>query len=123
MSLSNMSEGQQADLKVELQSLMPMNSMIMDMWGWDLHFEDHAFDDCFFEVAFGSEKLALEKAPYLKDDVLKWIDEYKMDYAQEMYNKNDFEKWIYDECVKFIKEWRANILASGIMSKILLNQQ
>ena len=123
MSLSNMSEEQQADLKVELQSLMPMNSMIMDMWGWDLHFEDHTFDDCFFEVAFGSEELALEQALYLKDDVLKWIDEYEMDYAQESYKENDSEKWVYDECVKFIKEWRANILASGIMSKILLNQQ
>lgn len=45
----------------------------------------------------------------LKDDILGWIDEYGMDYNQDGFAAGEFEKYVYDQCVEFMKRWRRNI--------------
>jgi hypothetical protein len=97
------------ELKYALNKLMPLGTMVTDMWDWDIHFENRTFNDTYFDVAFGPEEYAIEQAMFLKEDMLAWIDEFNMDYAQYELGK-EFEDWLYEQCVEFIKGWRSNIV-------------
>ena len=100
-------------LRDVLREFMPLDTMVTDMWDWDIHFEDRAFEDTYFDISLGPEEFAIEQAEFLKEDLLAWIDEYGIDYAQEQGDKQEeFENWVYDNCVKFIKGWRLNIVKS-----------
>jgi hypothetical protein len=83
--------------------------MVTDMWDWDIHFEDSTFEDCFFDVALGPEDFALALADNLKDDILDWIEEYGMDYAQDEFEGDEFDEYILRHCRDFILRWRNNI--------------
>lgn len=98
-------------LKDKLRELMPLDTLITGMWDWDLHFEDTTFEDSFFEVALGPEENAFKDVEYLQEDLLRWIDEYGMDYAQDQFSDEEFEQLIYDQCVEFIQKWRSNIVS------------
>lgn len=97
------------ELKYALNRLMPLDSIVIDMWDWDIHFEDRTFKDTYFDVALGPEEYAIEQAMFLKEDMLAWIDEFCIDYAEEEWGE-DFEDWVYEQCVEFIKGWRSNII-------------
>ena len=96
--------------KDALRELMPLDTVVTDMWDWDLHFEDTTFKESYFDIAMGREDHALSEAECLKEDILRWIDEYGMDYAQEQYSEGQFEEWILGQCREFIIKWRLNIL-------------
>lgn len=96
--------------KDTLRELMSLDTMVTDMWDWDIHFEDTTFEDSYFDIALGREDYALSEAENLKEDILGWIDEYGMDYAQEQYSDGQFEEWILEQCREFIIKWRLNIL-------------
>lgn len=95
-------------MKEKLIELMPLNHMVMDLWDWDIHFEEITFDDL-VEVVTGSEDYAIEQAKLLAEDFLRWIDEYGMDYDQENWPEGKFEDWIKEECIAFIKDWRLKV--------------
>jgi hypothetical protein len=97
-------------VRAALRELMPLDTIVTDMWDWDLHFEDTTFEDTYFDVAFGPEDFALAQAECLKEDLLLWMDEYGMDYAQEQRSEEEFEQWIHDQCKEFIRKWRSNIV-------------
>jgi hypothetical protein len=97
-------------LKDELIKLMPLDTIVTDMWDWDLHFEDTTFEDSIFEVALGPEENVFKYVEYLQEDLLRWIDEYGMVYAQDQFSDKEFEQLIYDQCVEFIQKWRSNIV-------------
>lgn len=91
-----------------LISLMPRFSMVLDLWDWDIRFEDtfDGLEDAAF--AEGDEQVAV--ADSLADDFLQWIDQYDMDYDQTGWDSDDdFEKWIRQQCRDFMKEWRENV--------------
>jgi len=97
-------------LKEALKEFMPLDTIVTDLWDWDIDFEDRTFEDNYFDVALGAEEYALAQAKFLKEDFLEWIDEYGIDYDQTQWDEEkEFDNWIYDECVKFIKGWRLNI--------------
>jgi len=78
--------------KDDLRQLMPLDTIVTDMWDWDIHFEDITFADTYFEVALGLEEVALAYADNLKEDMLLWIDEYDMDYGKtEWGTEEEFE--------------------------------
>jgi len=104
-----LSDEEREKVKDILHQLMPLDTMVTDMWDWDIRFEDITFEDCFFDVALASEDVAMEQAEYLKNDIIEWINEFNMDYAQNQYDGNEFEKYILDQCKTFIIKWRNNI--------------
>lgn len=105
-----LNEDEVGTLKDRLREFMPLDTIVTDLWDWDIRFEDKTFNDSYFDVALGAEQYAIEQAKLLKDDFLEWIDECQMDYDQHRWeNQEEFEDWIHSECVRFIKIWRSNI--------------
>ena len=107
-----LSDEQVEEVKDTLRELMPLDTMVTDMWDWDLHFEDSTFEDCYFDVALGPEDSALAEAENLKEDILKWIDDYGMDYDQQSNSEEEgkeFEDWVLGQSREFITKWRNNI--------------
>jgi hypothetical protein len=98
------------ELKQSLTELMPLDTMVTDMWDWEIHFENITFEDSFFDIAFGTEPVAMEESGCLPQDILGWIDQFDMDYSYMELEQDQFEKWVEDECVRFISKWRSNIV-------------
>ena len=89
---------------------MPRDTIVTDLWNWDIHFENYTFADNYFDVALGPEKYALACAEELKEDFLRWIDEYDMDYAHDLWHgQEEFETYVLKQCENFIRKWRSNI--------------
>jgi len=96
-----------------LDACMPRDSMMMDLWDWDIHFERVLEDDWYFEAALGPECLIPSCADDLADLFLEKVDEYGMDYNQSQ-GDEDFESRVREEAEKFVSEWRQNIIAKLI---------
>ena len=97
------------ELVSNLTDLMPLDTIITDLWDWGIHFEDLTFEDRIFDIALGPDSEVEAGARALTEDMLRWIDECHMDYAQEEYEGNEFERWIYEEALNFLHKWRENI--------------
>ncbi len=97
------------ELRERLVALMPRDSMLMDLWNWDIHFEELSFDDL-TEVAFEDGDELAHYAGVLADDFLRWINEYDMDYGEERSSSPKiFAACIKEECLDFMTKWRANV--------------
>jgi hypothetical protein len=92
--------------KDSLRQLMPLDTIVTDMWDYDIHFEDSTFEDTYFDVALGSDEFAYSQAEHLKEDILGWIQEFGMDYAQDQWTEEEFEQWVHNQCKDFIVKWR-----------------
>lgn len=105
-------------LKEALKEFMPLDTIVTDLWDCDIHFEDRTFEDTYFDVALGPEEYAIKQARFLKDDILAWIDECGMDYDQGQWDELEFQNWVLDHCIRFIKGWRLNIIKAIISKEI-----
>jgi len=104
-------DGGDADeaLKRRLVDLMPLNTILTDLWDWDIHFEDESFDDI-ENAAFCADDEIKGYADMLTEEFKRYIDEYDVDYNQGGWNTPDaFSAWINEECVKFMTGWRTNV--------------
>ena len=93
-----------------LGRLMPLYTIVTDMWDWDIHFEDMTFVDTYLDVALGPDEFAYSQAEHLREDILGWIQEYCMDYAQDQWTEEEFEQWVLGQCKDFIVKWRNSIV-------------
>jgi hypothetical protein len=96
--------------KDALRKLMPLDTIVTDMWDYDIHFEDATFEDTYFDVALGSDEFAYSQAERLKEDILGWIQEFGIDYDQGQRTEEEFGQWVLDQCKDFILKWRSNIV-------------
>lgn len=102
-------DDEDAEMRERLIDLMPRDSMIMDLWDWDIHFEESSFDDI-EDAAFADDDELIQNAESLAIDFLQWIDEYGIDYDQQGWSSpEDFSEWIGQQCLDFMKKWRANV--------------
>ena len=62
---------------------MPLDTIITDLWDWGIHFENLTFEDRIFDIMLGPDSEVEDGARALTEDMLRWIDECRMDYAQE----------------------------------------
>jgi hypothetical protein len=83
---ATLSEEMLDELKDRLRECMPLDSMITDLWDWDIHFEEDLCDDWYFEAVFGA------------------------DYDRSS-DDPEFEDLIHVEAVNFILGWRKRVLA------------
>lgn len=93
-----------------LRQLMPLDTIVTDMWDYDVRFEDSTFENTYFDVALGSDEFAYSQAEHLKEDMLGWIQEFGMDYAQDQWTEEEFGQWVLNQCKDFILKWRSNIV-------------
>ena len=88
-----------------LNALIPRDSMIFDLWDWDLHFEDDLGDDWYLAAVFGSEEDVEDCASSLAEYFLENVEKYGMDYDQ--YGQEDlFAELMQDQAEAFIRRWR-----------------
>lgn len=109
-SPDDLTEEEVEGLRSALWELMPLDTMVTDMWDWNIHFETSTFADTYFDVALGPEDVALAEAESLQEDILHWIDEYGMDYAQDQVTQEEFEAMVLTQCREFMLKWRGNIV-------------
>jgi hypothetical protein len=102
---SKLSEKALNELKCQLKRHMPLDSMIIDLWDWDIHFEDDLGDDWYFEAVFGAQASIEQCAKQLADFFFEKCNEYSIDYNQSP-NDPDFEKLIQNQAENFILDWR-----------------
>ena len=101
--------GEQLDeLKDRLTECMPLDSMFIDLWDWDIHFERDLSDDWYFETAFGSASSLESCAEDLIAFFLEACSEYDIDYNQSP-DDPEFENLVREEAIKFIRAWRNNL--------------
>lgn len=98
------------DFKRRLGEFMPLNSIIIDLWDWDIQFQWELGDDWFLSAAFGDPGTLGSCATDLADFFLEKVDEYDMDYDQYD-DREGFADLIKKESMKFIENWRQNIAA------------
>ncbi len=102
-------------LRSRLCKTMPRQSMMLDLWDWDLHFEEDLENDWFFEAAFGPDSSAEDCAETLADYFLEKAAEYAMDYDQ--CSSDDFDALVQEEALQFINSWRNNLDAVFMVAK------
>jgi len=108
--VTELSEDELDQLKIRLNEFMPPESMIKDLWDWDLHFEDYLSDDWYFEAVFGGASSSRYCAEILAEFFLEKVDEFSMDYDQQAYTSyDDFKNMALEEALKFVNSWRQNI--------------
>jgi hypothetical protein len=84
-----------------------LDSIITDLWDWDIHFEGLLQADWYSEAAFGSPDSVDGCGKELADLFLEQVDEWDMDYNQHE-DADIFRNMIEEEARKFIRSWREN---------------
>ena len=103
-----LTEAELEGLKCLIRDQMPLESMILELWNYDLHFEEDLEDEWFFESAFGdadSEGFCVEE---LFNYFFEKNDEYEI-YPNEFDSDDDFRSWIEEESLNFIRKWREKV--------------
>ena len=96
--------------KDALRQLMPLDTIVTDMRDYDIRFEDSTFEDTYLDVALGPDEVAYAQAEDLKEDILGWIQEFGMGYAQDQWTEEEFGQWVLNQCKDFILKWRSSIV-------------
>ena len=104
----SLSEEELDKLTEALNSCIPSDSWITDLWNWDIHFEQELEYDWYFDAVFGDSTSIESCADDLADFFLSKMDEFDMDYDQYS-DPETFEELLRDEARNFITKWRANI--------------
>lgn len=104
--------GNPAEAKaMRLVDCMPRNTIVTDLWDWDIQFQEESFGDI-EEAAFCGDDEIERFSEQLAADFERWVDEYEMDYNQNEYETADgFSAFVKEQCVQFMKEWRQNVNA------------
>jgi hypothetical protein len=107
---AELSEEELDELKRCLNECMPSNSMIMDLWYWNIHFEEDLGDDWYFEVAFGSLKSNIDHCvDELASFFMEKVIEYDLDYNQ-INDSAEFNEMVRKKAHEFIIAWRGKII-------------
>ncbi|MGH7146939.1 MAG: hypothetical protein ACREIJ_03455 [Nitrospiraceae bacterium] len=105
---SELTDQELEELKGSLNQCMPLESLLLDLWDWDIHFEDELGDDWYFEAVFGAQSSADSCSEDLANLFLEKCEEYGMDYKQQE-DLEAFKALVREEAVKFVTGWRKNI--------------
>ncbi len=106
---AELSDNELEGFKAHLNACMPLDSLMVDLWKWDIHFENDLEDDWYFETVFGEAASAQACAEQLAEFFLQKVDEYAMDYDQDA-TSNDFKAMVREEALKFVTSWRLRVV-------------
>lgn len=98
-----------AQLVEQLNRCMPLESMMTDLWDYDVHFEDDLDTDWYFEAAFGDPDSLQGCSQRLAEFFMGKVSELSIDYNQSA-DDAEFEALVREEARNFIVEWRQRIV-------------
>lgn len=105
---SELPEADLAAMVGKLNELIPRDTMMTDLWDWDVHFETDWDSDWYFEAVFGAASTLDTCAEELADYFHEQVDECEMDYDQQR-DPEAFITHVRSEARKLLAGWRANI--------------
>lgn len=105
---ADLSDEELEKLRSQLDKALPRYSMMMDLWDWDLHFENDLSDDWYYDAAFGQQSSINALAKQLAEYFLEKVEEYSMDYDHHQ-DQDAFRSVVMEEARQFIVNWRQNI--------------
>jgi hypothetical protein len=105
---TNLSDDELADMKAKLNACMPKDSMMIDLWDWDIHFEEDLGEDWYFEAVFGDSSTGGTCAEQLAAYFLEKAEERALDYDQ-VSDRETFEALVRKESQDFIIAWRNTV--------------
>lgn len=100
------------EIRRKLVELMPRSSRLIELWNWDVRFEQAAFEDrdAMLQAVVDRDDDSIERwATALRDEWNLAIDQYGVDMALEELEE-DVDDFMMDECRKFMRDWRENVL-------------
>ncbi len=106
---AELSDDELKGFKTHLNACMPLDSLIVDLWSWDIHFENDLEDDWYFETVFGEAASAQACAEQLAEFFIQKADAYVMDHDRVV-TSNDFRAMVREEALKFVTSWRQRIV-------------
>lgn len=107
---AELSEQKLAELKDRINECMPLDSMITDLWDWDIHFEEYLSDDWYFAAVFGSPSSLGSCAEQLAEFFVEKCNGHDMDYDQTP-DDPEFGSRIREQAANFVLGWRRNVFA------------
>lgn len=96
-------------LKERINQCLPVDGIFMDLWGWDVHFEDLLEDDWYFAAVFGDVSGIESCAEQLAEFFIAKCDEYDLDYGQ-WHRQEEFASEILELATTFLQDWRRNVV-------------
>ena len=104
-----LSDDELEDLKRRLKNCMPVETLITDLWDWDLHFEESLEDDWYFAAVFGDPSGLGDCAEQLAAFFLDACNENDLDYDQHD-DEESFDERVHDQAREFLLGWRKNVV-------------
>lgn len=108
---TELSEERLEEMKGRINKCMPLDSMVTDLWDWDIHFEECLSDDWYFEAVFGPASSVALCSEQLAEFFVQKCDEYGIDYDQSA-DDPSFENLVREQTANFICGWRNNVFSS-----------
>jgi len=106
---TELSEKELETIKDKFNALIPLDSFIVDLWDWDLHFENELSNDWYFEAVFGRKSNIHVAAEELANYFMEKSKEHSIDYNQSQYSPEEYYAHVLNESLQFIINWRKNI--------------
>ena len=98
------------ELKTRLRDCMPRDGMILDLWDYDVHFEELLEDDWYFAAVFGDPSGVDDCAERLAEFFLEKCNEFDMDYDQQG-EEDEFRSRVLAQATQFVLGWRRRVVA------------
>ena len=102
-------DGLREELIERLNRCMPRESMIMDLWDYDVHFEKDLDSEWYFEAAFGNPDTLQGCSQLLAEFFMEKVGEFGLDYNQAE-DDTEFEALVREAAQSFVVEWRRGIV-------------
>ena len=79
-----------------LVECMPLDTIVTDLWDWDIRFEQESFGDIEGPLSAMS---CLNRLPNSADDFERWCDEYDPTTTRMNLTEKDFSAFVKEECL------------------------
>jgi hypothetical protein len=104
-----LSDDELDELKTRLRDCMPRGGMILDLWDYDVHFEELLEDDWYFAAVFGDSSGVDDCVEQLAEFFMEKCNEYDMDYNQHG-EEEWFKSHVLEQATEFVLGWRRRVV-------------
>jgi hypothetical protein len=102
-----LSDDDLTDFQRRLVKCMPLDSLIIQLWDWDVQFQDLLGEDWFFSAAFGGPETADECASELEELFLAKAAEFGIDLG--VIGMDEEQELAGNAAMDFVLGWRARL--------------
>lgn len=102
--------GEREAVKTALLAHVPLDSVLVDLYDWDVHFANELSDDWFFAAVTGPVGGMNEAAQELAEFFVEQVDKLGLDYNQGSQSPEAFQALVLTWSRDFVMQWRQRIV-------------